>query len=277
MELKNLIIDYIQYEKAYKNLNNIKKISKRYNKIDNYELFSILINIFLSIIATYFISSFITFDEAFTNISQSLAIFLGLPIIFGAVITTLSITFLSYFNLVTLKKIKNINKITTLLFSGIFFQNMKKLKIFNEKINKDYSDKDIDNIFTLRKLISKTKKYRRAQHKKKFPLEREEYSDKSAYQESYNHSNKKIGLIDILEYKLLDSEIIEIRNLDQKLFENIIKKLNTLDQKRILDIVNDKILEEENKNINEDKIIKNNAIVIDKLYNKTNNKIIREI
>ena len=82
-------------------------------------------------------------------------------------------------------------------------------------------------------------------------------------------------MFDILLHFLKQESITEIRKINIEI-QNLIKDFDVFKQKELLDIIDQKIKEEENSNKNELKIQKENTSILEKLNNK-NNRVIKEI
>ena len=267
MNLKELVINYSKYEQAYKKNDNIKEILKRYNKFEIYNVIESIFHLFASFAFTFFIF----------HLLSELANTIGVYFLFLPVWILVAGCFFwgscEFFNFIRFKKEKNINQITKLYFADKLYQNHKKFIKFNNKINK-IPKTEQKNIIKIRKTIFNILEYKKNNFNKRYPKEKSNYNQEE-YENDYAFYKKKIKMFDILLHFLKQESITEIRKINIEI-QNLIKDFDVFKQKELLDIIDQKIKEEENSNKNELKIQKENTSILEKLNNK-NNRAIKEI
>lgn len=263
MDFKELIKNYNEYEKAYIELNKIKKFIKRYNKTKLYNTFEIMF---------YFITSFFILYYSFNWSEEPISLFFFLPFL-GFIVCCFCLISCEFFNFFRLRKNKNINKITKILFKDTLYQNYNKFIKFNNKVN-NLPEKKQDYIVKIRETIINIIKYNDKEFQNRFPKEKHNYN-KEEYEKAAAECKKRIEMLDILIHFLKQEDIQNIRKFNKELQEIIIT-FDTFKQKELLDVIDQKIKEEEMNNKNENQIKKENISILEKLNNR-NNKLIKEI
>jgi hypothetical protein len=259
MTFKDFIKNNIDYQKAFKERNNIKKIFRRYN--DYSKNLAILLSItFFNLILSLIIINFFNITSSSEEVSLMF-------------ISSVSILFTTFFlsNKFSNRKRSNIENINPLVLK--FDNNINFFSRKNEKINKIFNDnhskKDSDNIILIDRYLEKIQYYRCIKHHKLFP----EKHKKSKQEENKSLKNlyEKITFTEIFIFKLKKTKIENIQSLNQDNLKMIVSKFDSESQKIISNIIKEKIMEKET----------NNLAVFDELntvnVNIMKNKLIKQI
>ena len=265
MKLKDFINNYINNEKAMNKLNSLQKLVNRYNDSTLYDIFSILLLFTTSILTTSFLSSMIYIEHEGAKLFLIINVFL-------IVFFFLSLLFKFINEYILYKKLK-IEKLLKKMFNPFCLFSIKKTIKLNKKF-KQIKNTEKNNILSIIEIKKEIKSYRHKKHREKFPKEKSNY-DKEQYEESENFCYKEIKIVDILEYLLINLNIEDIKNINSGIKTNIFK-ITLFEQKRLLDIINNKLIEKNMELNNNKEIKKYNKNVLDNLTNE-NNKVIREL
>lgn len=168
--------------------------------------------------------------------------------------------------------IKNKNKIIDYMFNDKFIIAQKKIQKINDILSEKFNEEEMDDIIYFQKhknnfvhdLIMKN-------HKKEI-----ENPYKKLYTELFEEIYLKTKKEDVLIYIFNDSSIDDIESINKTDLENFISNLESEYRNKIIDILNNKLLEKE-KLLKEEES-KSKDKVLEKLYeNKNKNKILKEI